>query len=286
MNNSPLVAIRDLEFAYRRKPVFKGLSLSLQPGFIYGLLGKNGTGKSTLLKNIAGLLFPDKGAIRVMDFEPGRRQPAFLQQVFLVPEEFSLPGISIGQWVRYNSPFYPKFDKALFARAITDFAVPTDSNLTEMSYGQQKKALISFALATNASLLLMDEPTNGLDILSKSQFRKVIAGCLDEGKCIIISTHQVKDLENLIDRVMIIDEGSILFDQRMDVISRKLDFRLSFDPEETAAALYSESSLKGNAIITLNAEGEESRPDLEMLYKAIMLQGQQFNSLFDDQKSM
>jgi ABC-2 type transport system ATP-binding protein len=280
MNNSPLVAIRDLEFAYRRKPVFKGLSLSLQPGFIYGLLGKNGTGKSTLLRNIAGLLFPDKGAIRVMGFEPGKRQPAFLQEMFLLPEEFSLPAISIGQWVRYNSPFYPRFNKAMFDRSIADFAVPTDSKLTEMSYGQQKKALISFALATNSSLLLMDEPTNGLDILSKSQFRKVIAGSLDEGKCIIISTHQVKDLENLIDRVMIIDEGSILFDQRMDVISRKLDFRLSFDPEETAGALYSESSLKGNAIITLNAEGEDSRPDLEMLYKAIMLQGEQFNRLF------
>lgn len=284
MTNSPLVAIRDFEFAYRRKPVFKGLNLSLQPGFIYGLLGKNGTGKSTLLRSIAGLLFPDNGTISVMNFDPGRRQPAFLQQVFLVPEEFSLPGISLDQWVRHNSPFYPKWDKDLFARVIADFVVPADSKLNEMSYGQQKKALISFALATNASLLLMDEPTNGLDILSKSQFRKVIAGCLDEGKCIIISTHQVKDLENLIDRVMIIDEGNILFDQTMYNISRKLDFRLSYDPEETATALYSESSLKGNAIIAINMGEEDSRPDLEMLYKAVMLQGERFTRLFNEPK--
>ena len=285
MTNSPLVAIKDFNFSYRRKPVFKGLSLNLEPGYIYGLLGKNGTGKSTLLKNIAGLLFPDKGEIRVLELEPGKRQPAFLAEVFLVPEEFILPSIPIGQWVRYNSVFYPKFDKAMFEQSIIDFAVPTDSKLNEMSYGQQKKALISFALATNTSLLLMDEPTNGLDILSKSQFRKVIAGGLNDGKCIIISTHQVRDLENLIDRVMIIDEGSILFDQRMDDIAQKLDFRLSFDPGETAAALYSESSLKGNAIITLNKEGEDSRPDLEMLYKAIMLHGPQFNSLFNKPKS-
>jgi len=284
MNNSPLVAIKDFNFSYRRKPVFQGLSLSLEPGYIYGLLGKNGTGKSTLLKNIAGLLFPDKGEIRVMDREPGKRRPAFLEDVYLVPEEFTLPPIGIGQWVRYNSVFYPKFDEALFAKAISDFAVPTGSKLNEMSYGQQKKALISFALAANTSLLLMDEPTNGLDILSKSQFRKVIAGCLDEGKCIIISTHQVRDLENLIDRVMIIDEGSILFDQRMDEIAQTLDFRVSFDPDETAMALYSESSLKGNAIITLNKEGEDSRPDLEMLYKAIMLHGPKFNSLFNQPK--
>jgi len=285
MNNSPLVAIRDFEFAYRRKPVFKGLSLSLQPGYIYGLLGRNGTGKSTLLRSIAGLLFPDSGTISVMDFEPRKRQPAFLQNVFLVPEEFSLPGISLNQWVRYNSPFYPKFDRKLFTRAIADFAVPADSKLTEMSYGQQKKALISFALATNPALLLMDEPTNGLDILSKSQFRKVIAGSLNENNCIIISTHQVKDLENLIDRVMIIDEGSILFDQTIYNISRKLDFRLSFDAEETAEALYSESSLKGNAIITHNAEGDDSRPDLEMLYKAVMLQGEKITRLFKEPKS-
>ena len=280
-----MVSIENLHFAYRRKPVFSGLDLELRPGHIYGLLGRNGMGKSTLLRSIGGFLFPGRGRIDVMGFNPGRRQPAFLQRVFLLPEDFYLPPMELERWVELYSAFYPAFDRELFKQAAAGFELPTDGRLDQLSYGQQKKALISFALATNTALLLMDEPTNGLDILSKSQFRKVIAGGLNDGKCIIISTHQVRDLENLIDRVMIIDEGSILFDQRMDDIAQRLDFRLSFDPEETAAALYSESSLKGNAIITLNKEGEDSRPDLEMLYKAIMLHGPQFNSLFNKPKS-
>lgn len=275
-----MVSIRDLHFSYRRKPVFTGLSLDLQPGHIYGLLGRNGTGKSTLLRTIAGLLFPQEGHIRAMGFEPGRRLPDFLQKIFLVPEEFRLPAVTLDQWVRHRAVFYPLFGRNRFNRHILDFGIAPEARLDEMSYGQQKKALISFALATNTPLLLMDEPTNGLDIMSKSQFRKVIAGAVDENKCIIISTHQVKDLENLIDRVMIIDEGKILFDQTMDAISQKLNFSLSFDPEETAHALYAETSLKGSALILANTDGEDSRPDLEMLYKAVMLRGEELNAVF------
>jgi ABC-2 type transport system ATP-binding protein len=276
-----MVIIRDLHFSYGRKPVFKGLSLDLQPGHIYGLLGANGTGKSTLLRNIAGLLFPRGGSIGVMGLEPGRRLPVFLQKVFLVPEEFRLPAVTIEKWVRHSAVFYPLFRRQQFDRYIADFAIPPEARLDEMSYGQQKKALISFALATNAPLLLMDEPTNGLDILSKSQFRKVIAGTVDERKCIVISTHQVKDLENLIDRVTIIDGGKILFDQTMDAISRKLNFCISFDAGQTASALYSETSLKGNALILANTDGEDSHPDLEMLYKAVMMQGEKVNAVFN-----
>lgn len=277
-----MVTIRDLHFAYRRRAVFTGLNLELRPGHIYGLLGRNGTGKSTLLRNMAGFLFPQKGQIDVLGFEPAKRKPAFLEKVFLLPEEFYLPPVHLGRWVRTTAPFYKGFKLEQFGRYLREFDIPTETRLDEMSYGQRKKSLIAFALATNAPLILMDEPTNGLDILSKSQFRKVMAGALDEEKCIMISTHQVKDLENLIDRVAIIEEGKILFDQTMDAIANRLLFKLSFDPAETAHALYSESSLKGDAVILPNPEREDSRPDLEMLYKAIMLQGEKINSLFQN----
>lgn len=280
MDALPMVRVRDLHFAYRRKPVFIGLSLDLTPGHIYGLLGRNGTGKSTLLRNIAGFLFPGKGSIEVLGFEPGKRRPAFLEKVFLLPEDFYLPSMTIDGWVRNYSKFYPSFSRAQFDRYIHDFDIPANAFLHEMSYGQQKKTLISFALAINASLLLMDEPTNGLDILSKSQFRKVIAGAVDENKCIVISTHQVRDLDSLIDRVLFIDEGKILFDQDLETISRKLTFKLSFDTAEAASALYCEPSLKGNALIVTNTGEEDSRPDLEMLYKAIVLEGEKINSAF------
>jgi ABC-2 type transport system ATP-binding protein len=254
-----MIDIQNLHFSYKKKKVFTGLSMQLQPGHIYGLLGKNGTGKSTLLKNIAGHLFPDNGKINVLNFTPRERKPDFLREVFMVPEELYLPDIPLDQILKLYSPFYPKFDRKQFDRYIHEFEIPRDNSFQKMSYGQKKKVLISFGLASNAAVMLMDEPTNGLDIMSKSQFRKVMAGCLDESKCIIISTHQVKDLENLIDRITIIDEGRILFDQTIEAITRKLSFHISFDSEEVKQALYSEASLRGSAVISANTEGEESK---------------------------
>jgi ABC-2 type transport system ATP-binding protein len=275
-----MIQIQDLHFAYQKKKVFTGLSLSLQSGHIYGLLGKNGTGKSTLLRNIAGLLFPDSGTVRVMDHIPGKRTPSFLQEIFMVPEEFFLPNVSIEKFVACNAAFYPKFDHSQFAAYLKEFDIPQENKLQQMSYGQKKKVMISFGLACNTALLLMDEPTNGLDIMSKSQFRKVIAGAINEEKCIIICTHQVKDMESLIDRITVIDEGQILFDQSTDRIVSKLRFKISFDSAEVKHALYKEESLKGNLIITENMEEEESKLDLEMLYKAIVTNGEAVRSVF------
>jgi ABC-2 type transport system ATP-binding protein len=275
-----MINISNLHFSYGRKPVFSGLNLRLGPGTICGLLGRNGTGKSTLLRNIGGFLFPQEGAIETLGFQPGRRQPAFLEQVLLVPETFQLPAISMRQWLTHTTPFYRKFDRTAFTQYIKDFDVPASPRLTELSYGQQKKALISFALATNAPLLLMDEPTNGLDIAGKSQFRKIIAGAIDESRAILISTHQVKDLEQLIDRILIIDEGKIVFDQPLAKIADRLLFKFSFDPEEEAQSLYCETSFRGSSLILPNTEQKESRPDLEMLYKAVTTDPVTINTLF------
>lgn len=267
-----MIDIQNLHFGYRKGKVFNGLSLHLQAGHIYGLLGKNGTGKSTLLRNIAGLLFPDKGSVRVMGLDPSRRQPSFLSGIFLVPEEFYVPPVNPARFMDVHAPFYPRFNKEYYTRLLLEFEIPLERSLQQMSYGQKKKVLISFALACGASVVLMDEPTNGLDIISKSQFRKILAGTADENKCIVISTHQVKDLENLIDRVTIIDEGTILFDQTLDAIQTRLNFKISFDSEEVRGALYSESSLRGHALVLPNTTGEEEgKVDLELLYKAIIM---------------
>jgi ABC-2 type transport system ATP-binding protein len=275
-----MVSIQNVSFAYRKKPVFNGLNLRFNAGHVYGLLGKNGTGKSSLLRNIAGLLYPQKGQITVNGFTPADRLPVFLQDVFMVPEEFYLPDISVPDFIKSYVPFYPRFNSDKFRDYISVFEIPADSTLQNMSYGQKKKVLISFALASNAKLLLMDEPTNGLDIMSKSQLRKILARALDEERCIIISTHQVKDLENLIDRITVIDDGKILFDENVDDISRKLSFRYAIDEAEVATALYSESSLAGHVIVTQNLEGEESKLDLELLYKAIVTNSGKITKLF------
>jgi ABC-2 type transport system ATP-binding protein len=275
-----MVSIQNLHFGYKKKPVFTGLDLEFSAGHVYGLLGRNGTGKSTLLRNIAGLLFPRRGAIRVAGQVPAHRHPQFLQDVFMVPEEFYLPDITIQEFQKHQAPFYTRFDAQKFSGYMSLFQIPLDSTLQNMSYGQKKKVLIAFALATNASLLLMDEPTNGLDIISKSQFRKVLAEALDEQRCIIISTHQVKDLENLIDRVTVIEDGKILFDQNVEAITQKLSFRFAYDDAEVREALYSEASLKGAVIVTPNTGSEETKLDLELLYKAIIADSTRITNLF------
>jgi ABC-2 type transport system ATP-binding protein len=275
-----MVDIQDLHFRYRKKPVFAGLNLHLSPGHIYGLLGENGTGKSTLLRSIAGLLQPDKGKITVSGFIPFQRNPDFLTQVFMVPEEFYLPDITVPRYLDSNLPFYSDFDQNKMSAYLKEFDVPTTGTMQQMSYGQKKKVLISFALAADTPLLLLDEPTNGLDIMSKSQFRKVIASAMSENKTVVISTHQVKDIENLVDRILIIEDGRILFDQSLDTINKKLTCTLSYDPDAIAGAFYAEASIHGTSIITANHGEEEGSLDLEMLYKAIVTNGDRVSALF------
>lgn len=259
-----------MSFSYKKRPLFKGLNLRFEAGHVYGLLGKNGTGKSSLLRNIAGILRPKEGNINVKGHLPFERLPIFLQDVFMVPEEFYLPDVPVKNFIKHYAPFYPRFDDEKFRQYLATFEIPEDNTLLKMSYGQKKKVLISFALATRASVLLMDEPTNGLDIMSKSQFRKIMAEAMDDDQCIIISTHQVKDLENLIDRITIIDEGKILFNETMESIANKLSFRFAYNQEDVATAYYSESSFGGTVVVSANTDGEESKVDLELLYKAIV----------------
>ena len=277
-----MVTIQNLHFAYKKKKVFDGLNLLLKSGHIYGLLGKNGTGKSTLLHTIAGLLFPDQGRINALSYEPSKRQPGFLQDIFMVPEEFFIPNISIEKFVKCNAPFYTKFSNDQFGDYLKEFDIPISNKLHEMSYGQKKKVLISFGLACNTSLLLMDEPTNGLDIMSKGQFRKIMSSAVNENKCIVISTHQVKDLENLIDHIIIIDEGKILLDQPIENITSKLSFKISFDHNEIKKALYKESTLRGEAIVIANNEPEDESMDLEMLYKTAIFNNKSISALFQN----
>ena len=275
-----MISIENLYFSYPKNEIFRGLNLQIKQGYIYGLLGKNGTGKSTLLSNIAGLLFPRAGSIKVLNYKPGDRRPAFLQDIFLIPEEFYLPDTSIPNLVKYTGPFYRWFNEELFSAYLKEFNISYESNLQNLSYGQRKKVLISFGLAANTSLLLMDEPTNGLDIEGKSQLRKIIAGAFNEKKSIIISSHQVKDLENLIDHVIIIDDGKIVLNENIQHIASKLLFKITFDPSETALAIYSEPLLRGNAVIVPNMEDKESKIDLELLYKATLANSKLIQSIF------
>lgn len=277
-----MISIQDLTFSYRsNKPLFQGLNLQLEAGHIYGLLGKNGAGKSSLLKQMAGLLFPQSGSCQVMGYETKHRQPAFLQQLFMVPEEFYLPQVHIRSYVNAYAPFYPGFDRKAFYAYLEEFNIPRDQRLTEMSYGQKKKVLISFALASNTKALIMDEPTNGLDIPSKSQFRKVIAAAVSEEKCIVISTHQVRDLDNLIDNIVIIDGHKIIFRQDVEAVTNKLCFKTVSNMEDAGNILFADSSLRGHAVILENAGMEHSRIDMELLFNAVLDKPERISQIFN-----
>ncbi len=261
-----MIEISHLTFGYGKAKLFEDLNISLKPGHIYGLLGKNGAGKSTLLKNIAGLVFPWSGTCTVNGIDADKRLPSFLQELFFVPEEIYLPAVTTTQFVKNTAHFYPKFDNSQFTKMLTEFDVPADKLLTKLSFGQQKKMIISFGLSTNTSLLIMDEPTNGLDIPSKSQFRKIIASALTDNRCIIISTHQVRDLDNLIDAVLVLHERRIVVAKSMDEIAERVHFGII---PSGADYIYAEDSMNGLNAITLNTIGSYSKVDMELLFNAL-----------------
>lgn len=265
-----MIQVQNLSFGYKsKKTLYKNLNLNLDSGSIYGLLGKNGAGKSTLLKNLVGLLFPTTGNIYIDGYEPRKRSPAFLQTIYFIPEEVNVPGITISRYMNLFSPFYPLFNKDEFYSYLEQLDVKDEGKLHTLSFGQQKKFIIAFALACNTKILLLDEPTNGLDIPSKIRFRKLIASVFNNNRMIFISTHQIRDLDNLIDRVIIVDKGELLLNSSISEISEKLCFKTVSEVADPGKVLYSEESLKGIAVVVENYKHEESKVDLEHLFNAV-----------------
>ena len=290
-----MIEVKNISFKYagNKSLVFDDFSLTLETNNIYGLLGKNGTGKSTLLYLIAGLLRPKKGSVCYDAVETKQRKPETLSEIFIVPEEFDLPNMSLRQYVKINAPFYPRFSQEVLEACLNDFELteqreesransalssrdgsgrsqlPMDLKLNALSMGQKKKVFMSFALAANTKLLLMDEPTNGLDIPSKSQFRKVVAQHMAEDRTLIISTHQVHDVEQLLDHILILSQQKLLLDASVAEISEKYTFEYR-TPDQMDDTLYAEPSLQGNAVIApRKQDSPETQVNLELLFNAV-----------------
>ncbi|WP_373835112.1 ABC transporter ATP-binding protein [Bacteroides heparinolyticus] len=281
-----MLQVENISFSYRRgkKDVLDDFSLSLEKGRVYGLLGKNGAGKSTLLYLMSGLLTPKHGKVIYHDVDVRRRLPITLQDMFLVPEEFELPDIFLVSYMELNSPFYPRFSKEDMMRYLHFFEMEQDINLGALSMGQKKKVFMSFALATNTSLLLMDEPTNGLDIPGKSQFRKFIASGMSDDKTIVVSTHQVRDIDKILDHVLIMDNKHVMLDASTTDICRKLLFVESDNRELAQKALYALPSVQGNYLMLPNADGEESEINLELLFGAVLSSPGKIADMFHSNK--
>ena len=278
-----MINIQDLDFSYsKRTELIKNLSLQLEAGRIHGLLGKNGEGKSTLLKLMSGLVFPQQGTINVMDFDPQKRKPEMLQEIFFLAEELPQLTLSIGNYEKVYAPFYPNFSSEKFNSYLKEFDVQNKkSMLNKLSHGQKKKVMIAFGLASNTKLLLMDEPTNGLDIPSKGQFRRMVASCLEDNRCLIISTHQVHDLDSLIDNIIIMENHEIVFNQTIENITKKLLFKYADRAEKSQDVIYEMETLRGVFQLCKNPGNEDSNLDIELLFNAVLINNKTISTLFN-----
>ena len=282
-----MITVENLSFLYRKskRAVLHDFSLSLEKGRVYGLLGKNGAGKSTLLYLMSGLLTPKSGKVVYHDVAVRRRLPITLQDMFLVPEEFDLPPVSLISYIELNSPFYPRFSKEDMVKYLHYFEMDINIDLGALSMGQKKKVFMSFALATNTSLLLMDEPTNGLDIPGKSQFRKFIASGMTDDKTILISTHQVRDIDKVLDHVLIMDNSRVLLNESTMSICDKLFFTESENRELLQSSLFSTPSIQGNFLLLPNESGEDSEINLELLFNATLAVPERISALFHSKQT-
>lgn len=261
-----MITLKELSFSYsRKKEVLDRINLEVGSGHICGLLGKNGEGKTTLLNLLSGQIFPDQGSCLVLEETPSERNARFLQQIFLLPEEISMPEVTAIEYIKMYAPFYPTFRDDICKACVESFEINLSDRLSKMSQGQRKKVAITLALAAHTPLLLMDEPTNGLDIPSKATFRRLVASLIDDNQTVIISTHQVRDLESLIDTVLILDQRQILLNKTLNEIGDKLYFGLLL-PEEKA--LYSEPTPQGTIGVTAREDKEETAVSLELLFNA------------------
>ena len=266
-----MIKISNLSFGYKKKSdLFSDLNIELKAGNIYGLLGKNGAGKTTLLKIISGLLFPQRGICNVLGYSPQKREPRFLSQIYYIPEEFYTPSIKIQKYVELLIPFYPEFDKDRFDIYLDELEIDPLKKFTQLSYGQKKRVYLAFGLASNCRLLILDEPTNGLDIPTKRIFRKMLASSINEDSMIIISTHQVSDLQNIIDPVIILDDGKIVFHKELSSIAQKISIQLQQTKPTDDEVLYYEKGAAGYTVLTENQFGQEDDINIELLFNAII----------------
>lgn len=266
-----MIDIDNVNFRYpgKRRRVFEDVSLHIVPGHIYGLFGKNGIGKSTLFRMICGANPIESGKIRVLGETPIDRSPSLLSQLALIPEDMDMPNIDLFAYARRYGAFYPNYSHQDLCRYVDMFEIPKGQRISSMSLGQRKKAMIAYAFALNTKILLMDEPTNGLDITSKRVFRTMLDELPRFDRTIMISTHQVRDLEQLIDAVVIVNNAGIVLNETVAALADRYVFG-PCDPNDLRnPPIYTERA--GGVVVGIRPRSTtepEQEIDLELLFAA------------------
>ncbi len=274
-----MISFSNVNFRYRLgSRVFDGLSLRFAPGHVYGVLGENGVGKSTLLKLASGVLFPTSGSVTIEDDEASRRHEATMAKILYVPEEFVLPAVTLNQFKSCTSIFYPTFSEERFEECCRELAVLRDVRLDKLSMGQRKRAFLAFAFACCTPWLLLDEPTNGLDVAAKEAFRKLVANYVDDGLTVVISTHSVREVDSLVDHIVILNQRGLVLDTPIAEVAARLSFGRCCEEDKP---LWSEKTLAGMSGVTENHSEEESVVDIEMLFMASLSSPERLAALFN-----
>lgn len=276
-----MISINNLAFSYGSNQVLKNITMNLEPGRIYGLLGENGVGKTTLLTLLSGLKKTQEGTINVDGRNPYDRRPDLLSDQYYLPDEVAPIHSAARAWAKSAGRFWPNFSFDKFIQIMTEFETDPDKKMTEMSNGQLKKTYISFALACGCRYIYMDEPTNGLDIPSKAQFRSAIMKYTGDDSTIVISTHQVRDLENVIDPIIILDKRDVLLIATLEEIADKLyfDYGTTLNP----ASLYTEQLPGGFIQVYQNNLKQDSKVNIEALFNTVHKNKELIKGIFSNE---
>ena len=210
--SEPVIRVTDLTRRFGARTALASVSLSLSRGGVYGLIGANGAGKTTLIKHLLGLLRAESGSVRVFGLDPVADPVAVLSRIGYLSEENDLPGwMRVDELIRYSRAFYPAWDDAYAEELRRAFALDPTAKVKNLSKGQRARAGLLIALAYRPELLVLDEPSSGLDpIVRRDILGAVIRTIADEGRTVLFSSHLLEEVEQVADHVTMISEGRIL----------------------------------------------------------------------------
>jgi ABC-2 type transport system ATP-binding protein len=257
-------------------------SFEVQPGRIVGLIGPNGAGKTTALKAMLGLT-DFEGELSVLGLDPRRQRPALMQQVCFIADVATLPRwITVKEVVDFVAGVHPRFDRGKCERFLSRTKLQPDQRVRQMSKGMIVQLHLAIVMAIDARLLVLDEPTLGLDILYRKQFyQSLLEDYFDENKTILVTTHQVEEIEHILTDLMFIRDGKVVLATDMDALGERFaEVMVNADRVEAARALkpLDERQVFGKSILLfdgvpraqLQELGEVRRPSVADLFVATM----------------
>jgi ABC-2 type transport system ATP-binding protein len=217
-----VIEIRDVTRRFGAKIALDAVSLVVPRGIVFGLVGANGAGKTTLIRHVLGLLKAQSGSVRVFGLDPVKEPVKVLSRIGYLSEEGDLPGwMRVDELMRYMRAFYPTWDEAYAQDLRKQFALDPAAKVKSLSKGQRARAGLLVALAYRPELLLLDEPSSGLDpIVRRDILGAIVRTIADEGRTVLFSSHLLDEVERISDRVAMLKAGRILFTGEMDDIKQ------------------------------------------------------------------